>query len=266
LGIKTCFHASYKAETAVIAKSLRSLSSAEVERFYVRLLQKTWRGWLWFIALEGYFTLGMLVSIIAGLIAAFTTFRIDAERFLTDPYQVPVSIAIALYASIRSRKYIIPVIRGRLTLPQLVAVGLIGMLLAILGQQFVYFLNGDFSVEKFSLHEPFITDGSFSHFFDAVIYAPILEELAWQGVLQTWLQRLGPYLAILGTTVPFTLEHAFNIDFYFQNLNAIWLPENFFGIASALFIFALIRQYTKSLGAAMIGHAATNFVILSFYR
>jgi len=206
----------------------------------------------------------MLWAAVAAIIGAFVPFRF--EPLVTDNNQVPVSIAIALYASIRSRKYIIPVIRGRLTLPQLVAVGLIGMLLAILGQQFVYFLNGDFSVEKFSLHEPFITDGSFSHFFDAVIYAPILEELAWQGVLQTWLQRLGPYLAILGTTVPFTLAHVFNIDFYFQNLNAIWLPENFFGIASALFIFALIRQYTKSLGAAMIGHAATNFVILSFYR
>ncbi len=219
---------------------------------------------MWFISLEGFFTVGMLWAAIAAIIGAFIP--LDFEPLVTESNQVPVSIAIALYASIRSREYLIPVMRGRLTFPQIFAVGFIGMLFAILGQQLVDYLNGAFSVEKFYLHRPFVSDGSFSRFFNAVIYAPVIEELAWQGVLQTWLQRFGPYIAILGTTLPFTLDHAFNIDFYFQSLNAIWLPVNFFNIASGLFVFALIRQFTKSLGAAMIAHAASNFVNLSIYR
>jgi len=86
---------------------------------------------LWFISLEGFFTVGMLWAAVAAIIGAFIPFHF--EPLVTENNQVPVSIAIALYASIRSREYIIPVMRGRLTFPRILAVGFIGMLFAILG-------------------------------------------------------------------------------------------------------------------------------------
>ncbi len=85
-----------------------------------------------------------------------------------------------------------------------------------------------------------------------LVFAPFSEEMLYQAGLQTWLQRFGPVVAIGVTTVLFEIPH-----FFAGSLEA-WALDVF----PALLTFAVIRQVTKSLGAAMIAHGTYNLLIL----
>jgi len=85
-----------------------------------------------------------------------------------------------------------------------------------------------------------------------LVFAPFSEEMLYQAGLQTWLQRFGPVVAIGVTTVLFEIPH-----FFAGSLEA-WVLDVF----PALLTFAVIRQVTKSLGAAMIAHGTYNLLIL----
>jgi len=227
-------------------------------------LQKSWGGWLWFLALYAVLAFTLIEAVVEGTLETVSSREVD-DGLKLDPYQVPILLVVALYATFRSRAVLRSVLFGRLTLLQIVAFGLGGMIVSLASEKLLGVLYGTSWTTAFAFRHGFAITVSLPELLEDILYAPIVEEFAWQGVLQTRLQRLGPIIATIGATIPFVAIHI--ID-YADSLNpgyAIWLPENFFGLAGAIIVYALIRQYTKSLGAAIIAHGAGNFIILAFY-
>ncbi len=92
----------------------------------------------------------------------------------------------------------------------------------------------------------------------AFLFGPFGEEMLYQVGIQTWLQRFGAVVAVLGATAPFWVSHLYG---GFVSMQEAWL----FQLPSML-IFAIVRQTTKSFGAAVLVHGTYNIVVsgLSF--
>ena len=89
----------------------------------------------------------------------------------------------------------------------------------------------------------------------AYLLGPLGEEMIYQGGLQTWLQRFGPVAAILGATAPFWGSHLYGGFVPMHHALIFLLPSTL--------AFALVRQTTKSLGAAIIAHSTYNVLVSS---
>jgi len=211
-------------------------------------------------------TLTLVEALVKGTFDAIFSLEVKPDGLNIDSYQVPILSVIALYATIRSSDVLRAVIFGRLTLLQIVAVGLAGMVVSLSSEKLIAVLYGMSWTTAFAFRHGFAITVSLPELLEDILYAPIIEEFAWQGVLQTRLQRLGPIIATIGATIPFVLIHVIDYGDSPNPGYAIWLPENFFGLAGVLIVYAIIRQHTKSLGAAMIAHGAGNFIILAFYN
>jgi membrane protease YdiL (CAAX protease family) len=85
--------------------------------------------------------------------------------------------------------------------------------------------------------------------------APFGEEMLYQAGLQTWLQRFGPFVAVIGATAPFWLFHVYGIS----HGHLTW-PDALIWLLPSMLSFALIRQTTKSLGAAVLAHSTYNII------
>lgn len=84
------------------------------------------------------------------------------------------------------------------------------------------------------------------------LFVPVAEEIMFRGVLQTSLmQRFGPMIAILGSSILFTVIHADPVYF------------------APLFVMSLmlgwLRHYFKSIWAAILFHAINNSLSILFY-
>ncbi len=95
-----------------------------------------------------------------------------------------------------------------------------------------------------------------------IVWAPLREEFVFQASLQTALQRFGPAVAVVATTIVFSLYHF--------GTHEIVMGTSFEAIKSAilqrfgpLLAFAIVRQTTKSLGAAILSHALVNLTALA---
>jgi membrane protease YdiL (CAAX protease family) len=89
-------------------------------------------------------------------------------------------------------------------------------------------------------------------------FVPVTEELAFQGYLQTRLGRLGVLPAMLITTALFVCIH-FSTRTYAKGIgDVVPLLRLYF---PPLFVFALVRQYTGSLAAAVGVHVLDNATI-----
>jgi membrane protease YdiL (CAAX protease family) len=93
------------------------------------------------------------------------------------------------------------------------------------------------------------------------LLAPISEEIAMQGFLQTRLRRFGVFPAIAITTFIFVCMHLTEIPEKptFEDVQHI-----VFAYSPILFVYALVRQITGSLFAVMVLHALNNASILLF--
>lgn len=93
---------------------------------------------------------------------------------------------------------------------------------------------------------------------DMIAYyiGPIGEETLYQVGLQTWLQRFGPIVAVVVTTLPFWFFHLYGGYVSLHQALVYMLPD--------ITAYALIRQVTKSTGAAFIAHSVGNMTIALF--
>ena len=96
-----------------------------------------------------------------------------------------------------------------------------------------------------------LTDAPVTTLFLGVCVAPVYEEIAMQGWLQTKLQNRGPVVAVIATTIVFTLLHIGYGQFYVK--------------APSLLVFAVVRQKTGSLLCCILSHAVLNLSALGIW-
>jgi membrane protease YdiL (CAAX protease family) len=95
-----------------------------------------------------------------------------------------------------------------------------------------------------------------------LVLAPLQETILFQGVIQTALQRYGATLAVCLTTALFAAAHiGTNGIQAFDAASALLLIR----MLLSLCVFAVVRQWTKSLGAVVVGHALSNVVEIAFF-
>lgn len=100
--------------------------------------------------------------------------------------------------------------------------------------------------------------------FYANCFGPIEEELMYQCAVQTWIQRLGPLLAVLITTLLFALSHILT-DYVAFTMTYREAAYYFSKLFVSLLVFAFIRQKTKSFGAATFAHLMNNAIASSIH-
>jgi len=163
----------------------------------------------------------------------------------------PILALYGVACLILGRKSVRPVLRGRLHWPRSLAVVLaaylLNMSLYVLTHSAVR-LRSDLVFEPYSV---FL-------FVMLVVSSPISEELCFQGYLQSRLRRWGAIPAMLVTTVLFVCIHFYTVPHAPHPADVVRLFKVFF---PPLFVFALVRQYTGSLLAAISLHFLDNMTI-----
>lgn len=157
--------------------------------------------------------------------------------------------APAVLAALRGRKYLRSIFLGRLSVRRLVlvgaAVGCGAMLLSIVAL---------LPVERPLLHVHGLVEGyEGASSLVQYVLAPFGEEMFYQVGLQTWLQRWGPVVAVIGVSLPFAASH------FYSPLPAILLS-----LLPGCLAYAVVRQRTKSLGAALLAHSMFNVTASCF--
>jgi len=97
----------------------------------------------------------LIEAIAGGLFHAVQSLDFKPDGLNIDSYQVPILSVIALYATFRSRDVLRAVIFGRLTLLQIVAVGLAGTIVSLASEKLLGVLYGTSWTTAFAL---FATD------------------------------------------------------------------------------------------------------------
>jgi membrane protease YdiL (CAAX protease family) len=191
--------------------------------------------------------------IIANVLPLLPGFRPGEPREAL-PGLVTTAILAAYGAGclILGRKSVRPVLQGRLNWPRflvvVVAAFLLNVSLFLLTHTAVHFR----SVVAF--------DGYFVLlFFLLAVLSPVSEEICFQGYLQSRLRRWGVLPAMLCTTVLFVGIHVPALAHVPQPAEVVRLFEVYF---PPLLVFALVRQYTGSLLAAITVHVLNNATIL----
>ena len=96
---------------------------------------------------------------------------------------------------------------------------------------------------------------------EVCILSPVSEEFAWQGFVQTRLLRFGVVTALFVTTTLFVCVHLTEIP---GRPDIADIAHIFLVFFPTLLIYALVRQITGSLLAAIVLHAIDNTTIILF--
>ena len=141
---------------------------------------------------------------------------------------------------------------GRLALRDVL---LVGIAVAIVSTLFFIFGGAFYGLYWEFRWRHFFQDGKI---VDMIAYyiGPIGEETLFQVGVQTWLQRFGPIVAVVVTTLPFWAFHLYGGYISLKGALIYLLP----GILS----FAIVRQTPKSTGAAFVAHSVSNMISAVF--
>ena len=161
----------------------------------------------------------------------------------------------AVIAAIRGRRYLRSIIFGRLS-P--LSMTLIGIATAIGVRALSVVLDsGRYTLPMF-VPAHVLVGVSGASALDADVIYPFAEEMFYQVGLQTTLQRFGPIVAVIGTTALF-----FGVHCYGGYISSLDL---FTKVLPSLTAFAIVRQTTKSFGAAFVAHAFYNTLTSTLFE
>jgi membrane protease YdiL (CAAX protease family) len=237
-----------------VSGSRTRVTSAVVEDAYRQFRRDSAPLWVWLV-------ISNPLTVIVAFAAVFAVFQLPLPRFSSggfDPFDFEYNwgvTAIIAFFAYRGRRQLRAMLQGRLRLWE---VGGITLIAAAAGTIWEYAY-----LRIAGLGHP--TGPHLWHVPDAlflVTIAPAREELIFQACLQTALQRFGPVSAIVTTTVVFSLYHFTGTELVTgESLEMIGngMLQRFGG----LFAYAIVRQTTKSLGAAILSHAFVNVAVLT---
>jgi hypothetical protein len=159
--------------------------------------------------------------------------------------------APACIAAIRGRRHLKSILLGKLSIIGMFGTGLgVGcacvLFSSIIGLSYFYWPSYD----PHGLADAF---GALP--VTAYLLGPFGEEMFYQVGLQTWLQRFGSILAVIGATIPFWGFHLYG-GFVPMHDAVLFLLPSFIA-------YALVRQITKSFGSAVLAHSTYNVLISS---
>lgn len=206
---------------------------------------------------DGQPVTSVLIATAAVLVVLFITIRINArtpfegfEAFYQWVKGNAVNLLFtvpSVIAAFRGRRYLRAIVLGRLSMNSMISIG-VGTAIAVRMLSIVLD-SGRYTFPIFSLK--YLWDGTdgISALAAYLVY-PFAEEMFYQVGIQTKLQRFGPFIAVLGSTAFFTGVHAYGGSVPMFDLLTKLLPS--------LLSFALVRQLTKSFGAAFIAHGFYN--------
>ena len=164
-------------------------------------------------------------------------------------YNVEILFAApAIIAAIRGRRYLKSILLGKLSLLRTISVGVCVGCACVLFSSIVSLSYFDWP--EFDPHGFLKASGALP--ITAYLLGPFGEEMLYQVGLQTWLQRFGPALAVIGATAPFWGYHLYG--------GFVTLPVAIFQLFPAILAFALVRQTTKSFGATVVAHSTYNIL------
>jgi len=179
-------------------------------------------------------------------------FRPEDPRWMFSA--IVATVIFGLYGIaclILGRKSALPVLWGRLRWPHslavVVAAFVLDMALYALTHTAVR-LRSDLVFEPYSV---FL-------FVLLAVLSPVSEEICFQGYLQSRLRRWGVLPAMVVTTVLFVCIHLATIPHAPGPVDVVRLLKVYF---PPLFVFAVVRQYTGSLLAAIMVHFFYNATI-----
>lgn len=155
----------------------------------------------------------------------------------------------ALIAAFLGRRYLKSVVLGNLSTVAMIGIGVGTGCACILFSSIIglsYFIWPGFHWQGLSS-----TSGGLP--ITAYVFGPLGEEMFYQVGLQTWLQRFGPILAVLGATAVFWGSHLYGGFVPMHDALLLLLPS--------MLAFALVRQTTKSFGAAVLAHSTYNALV-----
>jgi membrane protease YdiL (CAAX protease family) len=141
---------------------------------------------------------------------------------------------------------------GRLVWWQILLYGMVLGALAQLSGHIIYPLFGGAIVS--ANHDPNLIDAIVNVIL-VVFFTPIIEETIFRVVLQTYLQRYGTAIALVGTAAIFTLFH---LPFFDRLPTHDDLVRLFALILIPALILSLARRYSGSLLLTLLIHSADN--------
>ncbi|MBD5655354.1 MAG: CPBP family intramembrane metalloprotease [Candidatus Eremiobacteraeota bacterium] len=195
-----------------------------------------------------------VLTVAAGLVSYRQDGRIINPLWYTWSVAHIVEIVFttpAIVAAIRGRRLLKSILLGQLSIIGLVVIGLGA------GFACVFFstIVGLSYYEWPTFRSSGALEASGALPITAYLLGPFGEEMLYQGGLQTWLQRFGPVIAVVGATFPFWSFHLYG--------GFVPMRVAFYNLLPSMIAFAVIRQSTKSLGAAVLAHSTYN-VLVSF--
>jgi membrane protease YdiL (CAAX protease family) len=158
----------------------------------------------------------------------------------------------AIVTAVRARRLLRSIVLGKLSIRGMLVLGVGAGCACVLASNIIglpYFTKPALNLRALVVRESVISA------LAADFAAPVGEEMLYQAGLQTWLQRFGPFVAVIGATAPFWLWHVYGIT-----LGALTWPDALTWLLPSMLAFALIRQTTKSLGAAVLAHSTFNVI------
>jgi membrane protease YdiL (CAAX protease family) len=158
--------------------------------------------------------------------------------------------------TLRGRSQLRGMFFGKLSAMTVILIGVSGGIIGVVLDVFVRLI----AVHHFTPPDVSFNPSNFS--LDTNLWGPVEEEVEFQGAIQTWLQRLGPVGAVFVTTLIFSLAHVLREDTLIRSYYlGVYHEEVYFvQIFAVLVVLAIIRQKTKSLGAACVAHITNNAI------
>ncbi len=227
----------------------RHFSGETVERAYRDFCRSSAPLWLWLVASEP-----LTLAVVGTAIFAIDP-RLPLPNLPFDPVDFTfhwVVTALLAFFVYRGRRSVRTMLSAGLPLWKIGGCAVIASIAGLAWESTILHLTGLQS--RATIHFP-----RGSTLYELVV-APTREEFVFQAVLQTVLQRFGAFAAIIGATAIFSLSHgwleALADHKSFQTISAGMLVR--FG---PLLAFAVVRQKTKSLGAAILSHGLFNIAL-----
>ncbi len=217
----------------------------QIEDAYWKFLRKTW------------LVVPALVAFVIGILGKTRVFvnpdgTPNQPDYLYDGvgafYAMLFPLIVLALAFTRGRKELRTIVFGRLVWWQIL---LFGMVLGALAQLSGRVILPLFGGTVISANDDPSLIGTMSYFLLFVFLTPISEESMFRVVLQTYLQRHGSAIAIIGTAVIFTLFH---LNFFDRTPTHDDLAKIFALILIPALILSFARRYSGSLLLTLVIH------------